>query len=136
MTLEWCHDGRDIEMNRHGNNYWFNSNIWKMNWFYDRFNTHKWIDFSGVDYLSDNDEVWMIFFGAIRSPKVSSQTWIFFCFLDMVNMFIGKIYKRSETLSKKRRNISCYVEFSINFVFSSFIQFVLNSVSQPGFWGT
>ena len=30
-----------------------------------RFNTHKWIDFAGADYLTDNDEFSMIIFGAM-----------------------------------------------------------------------
>ena len=31
--------------------------------------------FSGAEYLSDNDEFSMIFFGAIRSPKVTIK-WV------------------------------------------------------------
>ena len=56
-----------IEKTQHGTY----SDIWKMNRFYDQFDIHKWIDFSGADYLSNNDEFSMIFFGAIRSPKVT-----------------------------------------------------------------
>ena len=32
----------------------------------------KWIDFSGVDYLSDNEDFLMIFFGPMLSPKVNT----------------------------------------------------------------
>ena len=39
----------------------FNSDIWIMNRIYNWFNSHKWIDFSGADYLTDNDE-FSIFF--------------------------------------------------------------------------
>ena len=30
-----------------------------------RFDTHKWIDLAGADYLADNDEFLMIIFGAM-----------------------------------------------------------------------
>ena len=42
-----------------------------MNQLYDRFDKHKWIDFSGADYSSDYDYFLMIIFGAIISPKVT-----------------------------------------------------------------
>ena len=39
-----------------------------------RLDEPKCIDFFGADYLSQNEEFSMIFFGAIRLPKVSSYT--------------------------------------------------------------
>ena len=36
-----------------------------------RFDTHKRIDLAGADYLTDNDDISVIFFGPITSPKVS-----------------------------------------------------------------
>ena len=36
-----------------------------MNRFYDQFDTHKWIDLAGADYLADNDDFSMIIFVAI-----------------------------------------------------------------------
>ena len=44
-----------------------------MNQLYDQFDGPKWINFSGADYLSDNDEFSMIFFGVTKSPKVSTK---------------------------------------------------------------
>ena len=34
-----------------------------MNRFYDLFDTHKWNDLAGADYLSDNDDFSLIFLG-------------------------------------------------------------------------
>ena len=45
------HDKVMIIKNRHRSDY--------------RFDTNKWIDFSGADYLTDNDEFSMIIFGAM-----------------------------------------------------------------------
>ena len=36
-----------------------------------QFDTHKWIDLAGADYLTDNDDFSVILFGPITSPKVS-----------------------------------------------------------------
>ena len=33
-----------------------------------RFDTHKWINLAGADYLTDNNDISVIFF--IKSPKV------------------------------------------------------------------
>ena len=38
-----------------------------------RFGTHKWIDLAGPDYLTDNDDISVIFFGPITSPKVTGD---------------------------------------------------------------
>ena len=40
-----------------------------------RFDTHKWIDLAGADYLTDNDDISVIFFGPITSPKVTAGEW-------------------------------------------------------------
>ena len=45
-----------------------------------RFDTHKWIDLAGADYLTNNDDISVIFFGPMLSPKVSS--WARFVDLD------------------------------------------------------
>ena len=42
-----------------------------MNRFYDRFDPHKWINFSGADYFAGYGYFMMIIFGAISSPKVT-----------------------------------------------------------------
>ena len=39
-----------------------------------RFDSHKWIDLARPDYLTDNDDISVIFFGPITSPKVSSKS--------------------------------------------------------------
>ena len=36
-----------------------------------RFDTHKWIDWAGADYLTDNDDISVFLFGPITSPKVT-----------------------------------------------------------------
>ena len=38
---------------------------------YNRFDSHKWIYFSRADYLTDNDEFSMCFFGPMLLPKVT-----------------------------------------------------------------
>ena len=51
-----------IVLNRQGRlKHWFILEIWIMNRFYDRFDTHKWIDLAEADYLSDKDDFSMIF---------------------------------------------------------------------------
>ena len=36
-----------------------------------QFDTHKLIDLAGADYLTDKDDILVIFFGPITSPKVT-----------------------------------------------------------------
>ena len=45
-----------------------------MNLFYDWFDGPKWIDFTGADYLTDNDDISAIFFWLITLPKVTVDT--------------------------------------------------------------
>ena len=42
-----------------------------------RFDTHKWIDLAGADYLTDYDDISVIFLGPITSPKVTTLTSFF-----------------------------------------------------------
>ena len=44
-----------------------------MNRLYNPFDAHKWIVFSGADYLSDNEDFMMIIFNDFESPKVSAH---------------------------------------------------------------
>ena len=57
----------------------FFSEIWIMNPFYDQFDGPKWIYFTGANSLTDNEDILVIFFGRITSPKVSVQGSNNFC---------------------------------------------------------
>ena len=48
--------------------------IIKRDWCKYQFDGRKWIDFFRAEYLSDNDEFLKNFFGAIRSPKVTTRS--------------------------------------------------------------
>ena len=60
-----------------------------------RFDGPKCMNFSRADYLSDKDEFLMIFFGAIRSPKVSTSSLNFFYFVEL----LGSIFRFLENKS-------------------------------------
>ena len=45
-----------------------------MNRLYNQFDAHKWIDFSGADYLSDNKDFTVIIFNDYELPKVNYNT--------------------------------------------------------------
>ena len=57
-----------------------------------QFDGCEWINLSGADYLSDNDEFLMIFFGAIRLPKV-----IIYCTFPLYRDFPGLTNERRTT---------------------------------------
>ena len=59
----------------------------KKNWCKYRFALHKWIDFSGANYFSDNDDFLMIFLyrcNRLRLPYIDTCVWKKLAFFDML----------------------------------------------------
>ena len=94
-------------------------NNWKMNWFYDWFDTHKWIDLAGADYLSDNNYLSMIIFGAITSPKVTTayiikfQNFQSFLTKFVFVSFVAVVAKNTNNFMINLKNYLGFIEFGI-----------------------